>query len=153
MPRISEVAVLEKGEQPTLMIRTTTTIAELPHVIGGSYRKLAAYLARDKKTLSDVPYVRFLNFEPKQLEVEIGFPVATPLQGDGAIVSGNIPAGLYAFCMYLGAYNQMEPVYAEMDQWIADNGYQTDGTSYEYYYNDDQFAEEALLTMIVKPLK
>jgi len=89
----------------------------------------------------------------QNLDVEMGFPVAKPLPGRGDIRQGSIPAGKSIFCMYRGAYAGMAPVYEEMAKWIADNGFEPVGTSYEYYYNDPSFPEDELLTKIVMPLK
>lgn len=152
MPRISDIAVLQKNEQPTLHIRTRTKVGNLPMLIGESYGKLAAYLAKQGACLSDVPYVAYHNMDMQDLDVEIGFPLAAPLPGKDDLLPGSIPAGKMVFCMYRGAYHAMEPVYNEMAQWILANNHKPVGTAYEYYYNGPKFPEEEFLTMIVMPL-
>lgn len=154
MPRMTNIELLDRPEQPTLFIRTRTPVQALPQLIGGSYGQLAAYLQHLGATLADVPYVAYHNMDMQDLDVEMGFPMARPWPGAGEIVSGSIPAGKAAFCIYRGPYNQMEPVYAEMAAWIAGHGFEPSWASYEQYYNDTPaFPEDDLLTMIVMPVK
>jgi len=42
MPRVSNMEVLQKNEQPTLSIRTRTQVEKLPMLIGESYAKMGA---------------------------------------------------------------------------------------------------------------
>ena len=151
MPRISRFEILKKREQPTLFIRDKTKVEDLPMLIGEKYGKMAAYLEELGEYLSDVPYVAYHNMDMQNLDVEIGFPVAKALAGKGEIQAGIIPAGMIAFCMYRGAYHEIEPVYDEMVQWMAENNHRPIGTVYEHYYNDYEFSESELLTMIVMP--
>ncbi len=152
MPRISNIEILQKREQPTLYIRTRTKVENLPALIGESYGKMAAYLQEIGAYLSEVPYVAYHNMDMQNLDVEIGFPVASQLPGKGEIQSGSIPAGKIVFCMYRGPYSEMAPVYDEMAQWITKNNFTPAGTAYEHYYNGPEFSESELLTLVAMPL-
>jgi effector-binding domain-containing protein len=152
VPRISNIEILEKPQQPTLHIRTITRVEDLPRLIGESYGKMADYLKELGGFLSDVPYVAYFNMDMQHLDVEIGFPVSKSLPGKEDIQAGFIPAGKIVFCMYRGAYSKMEPVYTEMLKWIQDNNYKAIGTAYEHYYNGPGFPEDEMLTKIAMPL-
>lgn len=152
MPRISNIEILYRNEQPTLSIRTRTKVENLPVLIGEGYDRMAAYLKDLGEFLSDVPYVAYHNMDMQNLDVEIGFPVSKALQGKNDIQAGSIPAGKVVFCMYRGPYAEMEPVYAEMTKWIDENGYRPVGTVYEYYCNGPEFPESEMLTRIVMPI-
>jgi len=153
MPKVSNIEVLKQREQPSLTIRTNTSIEDLPQLIGESYRKIGSYLQEIGELISDVPFVAYHNLDMQNLDVEIGFPVAMPLQGKGEIKSSFIPEGKIVFCMYQGPYSEMESVYGEMAKWIADNGYTPNDTVYECYYNDPEFPESQWLTKILMPVK
>jgi effector-binding domain-containing protein len=152
MPRVSDINILRKREQPTISIRTRARVEELPMLIGAGYGKMAAYLGELGEHLSDVPYVAYHNMDMQNLDVEIGFPVAEALPEKGDIRSGSIPEGRVVFCMYRGAYREMVSTYAEMANWIEKNGLQSTGTVYECYYNGPDYPESELLTMIVMPV-
>ena len=153
MPKMSRIQTLKQREQPTLTIRMITRIEELPQIIGESFGKIVAYLNEVGELMSDVPFVAYHNMDMQNLDVEIGFPVAQPLPGKGAVKPGFIPEGKIIFCMYRGPYAEMEPVYIEMSQWFENNECQPSGIAYEYYYNDPEFPESEWLTKIVMPIK
>jgi len=153
MPKMSRIQTLKQREQPTLTIRMTTKVEELPRVIGESFGKIAGYLDEIGELMSDIPFVAYHNMDMQNLDVEIGFPVAQPLPGKGEVKSGFIPEGKIIFCMYRGPYAEMEPVYMEMAQWFEKNECQPSGIAYEYYYNDPEFPESEWLTKIVMPIK
>mgnify|MGYP000854129502 CR=1 FL=1 len=153
MPRISSIEILNTPEQPALSIRTRSSVDKLPMVIGESFAKLAGYLGSLGEHPSGVPFVAYHNMDMADLDVEIGFPVAAPLPGREDIQYAPVPAGKRVFCMYLGAYSEMAPVYDEMASWITANGYTPVGTAYEYYYNGPDCPTAQLLTQIAMPVK
>ncbi len=153
MPRITNIEILQKMEQPTVFIRTITKVQDLPILIGQSYGKMATYLQEVGELLADVPYVAYHNMDMQNLDVEFGFPVARPLPGKGDIQSGSIPTRKVIFCMYRGPNSEMAPVYDEMAKYIAGHHLEPFGTTYEHYYNGLEFLVSDLLTMIVMPVK
>lgn len=152
MPRVSNIELLQKREQPTLSIRTRARVEDLPMLIGESYCRMADYLKELGELLSDVPYVAYHNMDMQNLDVEIGFPIPKALPEKEDIRSGSIPESKVVFCMYRGAYKEMALTYNEMANWIEKNGLKPVGTVYEHYYNGPEYPESELLTMIVMPV-
>ncbi|MDN7013929.1 GyrI-like domain-containing protein [Methanoculleus sp. FWC-SCC3] len=152
MPRVSNIELLRKREQPTLSIRTRAKVEDLPVLIGEGYSRMADYLKELGELLSDVPYVAYHNMDMQDLDVEMGFPVSKILPEKGKIQSGSIPESNVVFCMHRGAYREMASTYEEMADWIEKNGLTPAGTAYEYYYNGPEYPESELLTMIVMPV-
>lgn len=151
MPRVTDIGVLKKNGRHTLSVRARAKVEDLPKLIGESYGEMAAYLKQIGEVLADMPYVAYHNMDMQNLDVEIGFPVCEELPGKGDIKPGLIPAGKVVFCVYRGAYSEMEPTYNEMAKWITDNGFKPTGLVYEHYYNGPGFPESEMLTMIVMP--
>jgi effector-binding domain-containing protein len=83
MPRISDIDIIEKREQPTIYIRTITKVEQLPMLIGKSYGKLVEYLKNNDSMVSDMPYVAYYNMDMQNLDVEIGFPISNTLSEKG----------------------------------------------------------------------
>ncbi|WP_322787253.1 GyrI-like domain-containing protein [Peptoclostridium acidaminophilum] len=140
---------MKQNEQPTLVIRVRTKVENLPCLIAESYGKLCAYMEELGEIVSDLPFVAYHNMDMQDLDVEIGFPVANPLPGKGDIKPGTIPEGTRIFCMYRGPYEEMAPIYEEMQKWMYENGYASAGPVYENYYNGTDFPAHELLTRIV----
>ena len=153
MPRVSNIELLYTAEQPALCIRTHTPVTGLPRVIGESYAKLGAYICALGASPADVPFVAYHNMDMENLDVQMGFPMAETLPPGGDITYSPIPGGRRVFCIYRGPYADMAPVYDELAAYITQNGYEAQGTAYEYYFNGPDCPADELLTKIVMPIK
>lgn len=144
----------EQPAQPVLSMRTRTAVGNLPQELGKAYCAISQYLNEMNEQPKEAAFAAYYNMDMQDLDVEMGFPVAKPLAGKGEIKSGEIPAGKQVSYLHKGPYNQMEPVYHAMMQWINENGYTPTGVAYEFYYNSPmEVPESELLTKIVFPLK
>ena len=150
MPRITEFALIDRAEQPCVAVKERTPVAQLPALIGSAFPKLGAYVAGEGLEPAGIPYVRFLDMgDMDNLLVEVGFPLARPLPGAGDVVAGSIPAGRYVTFMFLGPNEDMEPVYQEMEAWLAQRGLVSSGQCIEQYYNGAPFPREQALTGVL----
>lgn len=147
----------ELNEQPTqtvLSIRTRTPVERLPEEIGKAYGAIMNYLEELGEKPVNAPFAAYYNMDMNDLDVEMGFPVSKSLPEKGELKSSQIPAGKMVSYLYKGPYNQTEPVYTAMLQWVNENGYTATGVAYEFYYNSPlEVPESELLTKIVFPLK
>jgi effector-binding domain-containing protein len=146
----SGIEMKEEQAQPVLSIRTRAAVRDLPGIIGESYGKIMQYMEKIGKQPSGAPFVAYYNMDMDDLDLEIGFPVAEPLDGNDEINRSEIPAGKYVSMTYKGPYTGMEQPYGEMAKWIGERGYKPKGIAYEYYYNSPmEVPESELLTRIV----
>ncbi len=149
-----KIELTEQTAQPVLSIRTRTAVGNLPRELGKAYQAIIQYLNELGEQPLDAAFAAYHNMDMEDLDVEMGFPVPKPLAGKGEINAGEIPAGKQASCLYKGPYNQMEPVYNAMTEWINKNGYTPMGVAYEFYYNSPlEVPESELLTKVVFPLQ
>jgi len=149
-----KIELKELTAQPTLSIRTRTSIDKLPQTIGDGYHRIAAYMEELKEKPADVPFTAYYNMDMQDMDVEMGFPVSKPLPDKGDIKAGQTMAGKAAVSMYKGPYSAMEKVYNEIFEWIGEKGCQPKGVFYEHYYNSPgEVPESEMLTRIVIPLK
>ena len=140
--------------QPTLSIRSRTSIQGLPRLLGESYGKIAGYMAELGEEPAGAPFAAYHNMDMHDLDVEIGFPVAQPIQGKGEIQAGQVPGGKLGYALHTGRYADIAPVYNALTQFVKELGYEPTGVSYEFYLNDpEETPQEQLLTQIVFPLK
>lgn len=148
-----KIELLEQKAQPVLAVRTKTTLSELPKVIGENYGKIMGYLNELGGQPVDAPYTAYYNLDMENLDVEMGFPVAKVYPAKEDIQAGEIPAGKFACAIYKGPYAGMQQPYNEMFRWMGENGWQSTGVYYEYYYNaPTEVPESELLTRIVLPV-
>jgi effector-binding domain-containing protein len=89
----------------------------------------------------------------ENLDVEMGFPVARPVERTGEIVGRSIPVQKAVTGIFLGPYPDSDPLMMEIMRWIADRGYEQQGPIFNYYLNDADRPPCELLTQIVIPIR
>ncbi len=128
--------IKKQAAQPTLSIRTRTSVQALPQLLGQAYGEICQYLDRLGEQPAGMPFAAYFNMDMQDLDVEIGFPVAHPLPGQGRVQSSEIPGGNVATCLYIGPYEACGPVYEAMAQYVKEHGFTPTGVAYEFYLND-----------------
>jgi effector-binding domain-containing protein len=100
-----------------------------------------------------MPFARFRMLDDVLCEVEAGFPVSTPVDGDGDITASTLPGGTAAVVAYFGPYDEMKPAYKAIETWVADRGAEPDGPAWEVYFTDpaEQPDPKTWKTEIVQP--
>ena len=83
----------------------------------------------------------------------MGFPVARSASGNDDIAGYTIPVQKAVSGIFLGDYEDTDPLMIEIMQWIKEHGYEQQGKIYNYYLNDDNRNASELLTQIVVPIK
>ena len=93
------------------------------------------------------------SFTKQNVEIEVGYPIAKMLPPQDDICMSIIPAGKRISCLNIGPYNEIPKIYQEMDQWLAVHDFETNGISYETYYNGGGFTPQEYLTKIELPIQ
>ena len=137
-----QIKLLDLPEQPTLSIRATQAVSELPQFFGRVYGSIMQYLGELKAQPSGMPFATYYNLDMQHLDVEAGFPVASVIPGRGEIQASRIPVGKYLSTVHVGPYEECKAVYDALAAWAKENGYEPNGIAYEYYLNDPSAAPE-----------
>lgn len=153
MAIISKINLFEQPEQHVLSMRTTINFNDYPNTAKQAYKRIMEYAARNGLLLSSGPFVCYHNDNLENLDVEMGFPFAKPVSGNDEILGYTIPVQKAVSGIYLGAYEETDPLMIEIMQWIKEHGYEHQGKIYNYYLNDDNRNASELLTQIVVPIK
>lgn len=142
--------IQQRPAQPTLAVRFTAPVQELPQHIGRAYGSVMQYLTERGEYPAGMPFALYHNMDMANLDIEAGFPVAHALPGEGDVQPGEVPAGTYAIGHYTGSYAELGPAYDELTDWTAAQGYIPTGVAYEWYLNGpDEAAPEQLKTDIM----
>jgi effector-binding domain-containing protein len=145
--------LVDREAQATLVIRTRSSVSELPRVLGEAYQRIATYMASIKEEPTGPPYVGYHNDDMQDLDLEIGFPVARAGAGEAEIQTGEIPSGTYASTVYTGPYEEIAEPYNLLMRWIQAQSLQPAGPAYEIYLNDPaNTPKQALQTLILLPV-
>jgi len=96
--------LIQRRAQPYVAIRTKVPIpfgALLPPM----WDEVHAWLVSRNLAAAGAPFIRYLTTDMEtRLDIEVGFPVAAAVTGDGRISAGVLPAGRYAVLEYTGPY-------------------------------------------------
>lgn len=119
---ITEPKLENRHEQHYVGIRTQATLQEMGSgLIPRLHGEVFAWL-KNQGVTPGAPFLRFyvINMESK-LDIEMGWPVASALSGNGRITAGVLPAGWYATLVYTGLEHGIEGNKALLD-WGAAKG-------------------------------
>ncbi len=142
--------------QRVLSIRTHAAMKDLPVILPKSLDAVAQYICDLGQQPTGAPGVAYYSSDPEMQhkDIEIGYPVAQELPGQGNIQFSEMSGGKAATCLYVGPYTQLPSAYEAFMQWMQAQGYEATGVCYEVYLNDpEQTPPEALETQIVFLIK
>ncbi|MDR2855842.1 MAG: GyrI-like domain-containing protein [Methanomicrobiales archaeon] len=154
MTKISNITLTQQPSFHCLTIRKTINfMMEFLDFVSYSFDKIPKHLDSLNELPGDAPIICFHNVDLENLDVEIGFPVATPLSGKDDITAKTIPSLKVVSAIDLGPYEKQEATLEALFTWIQSNGYEMQGEIYYQYLNDTERPENELLTKIIIPIK
>jgi len=121
--KTTEPKLDNRTEQPYMGIRTQVPMEEMGSgLIPRLHGEVMGYLKKQGAAPTGAPFIRYwvINM-PGKMDIELGWPVASALPGDGRVASGSIPAGRYASLIYTGIMNGVAGNKALLD-WGAQQG-------------------------------
>jgi effector-binding domain-containing protein len=146
--------IVETEEQPVLSVKSTTSVSNMPNVVGRLYGQIVNYIVEKGEEPIGPAFIAYYNMDMENLIVEIGFPIARKIEGKDDIVLRYIPAGRKATGFHKGPYGEIGPVYERLTKFISERDYEPTGVVYEYYYNSPgEIPESELLTKVEFLLK
>jgi effector-binding domain-containing protein len=128
-----EVKLEERKPVPVACVREPVP-AQIGDLVGRLIGEVWGYLQRAGVQPAGPPYARSI-WMPGT-EVEVGFPVAEPVGGEGRVVAGELPGGSAAVTWHTGPYDQLAGAYQTVRDWIAGEGLAVAGVPWEAYYTD-----------------
>ena len=116
--------VLDHPEQPTLTVKTTTSLRELPQFLVASYQAIVGYLGTLGREPAGPSFCMYHNLDVEHLQVEAGFAVQPGLEGWKEVQPGALPAGRWLTCMHQGPYDTVPATYEFINRWMAESNHQ-----------------------------
>ena len=144
----------ETTERDTMSVRTSTPVEKLSEVMGQVYGEIMQHLGPKGIQPAGPPFAIYYNMDMTNLDVEIGFPVATAVEGSGRVKPGKIPGGKAAVTIHVGPYEKIEEGYNSLAAFVKEMNLETESFTYEFYLNDPgAVPPEKLETEIYFPVK
>ena len=138
------VNVEERAEQPYVAVPAIVTMETLAATLPPLLPEVFAWLAAHGRTPAGPPFWRYDVIDMDgDLEMEIGVPVAEPVEVDGGrVVAGVLPAGRYATTIHVGHPSGLYQATADLLAWAEREGHAWDadgkrwGCRLEEYLSD-----------------
>jgi len=114
--------IIERPEQPYVAIKRAITMQTFPE-IADRLPELFAWLGARGVEPAGAPFFKYdvIDME-RRLVVEAGVPVAAPVEVDGDVVAGVLPAGRYATVTHVGHPDELIEATAGLLAWAERRG-------------------------------
>jgi effector-binding domain-containing protein len=114
--------IVERAAQPYVSITGLVTMRTIPE-IADRMPEVFGWLAGRGVEPAGAPFFKFnlIDME-RELEIEVGVPVAEALDGDDVVRPGVLPAGRYASLSHLGHPQDLIDATARLLDWAAEQG-------------------------------
>lgn len=120
----------------TAVVRSSLLVSEIPAFMGHAFGSVAQILASQGIPLVGPPFARYHHVDGDRFSVEAGFPTTTAVFPTDDVVASSLPAGPAAVMTYVGPYDEMQPAYEALAEWIVRNGGTPAGAPWEVYFTD-----------------
>jgi effector-binding domain-containing protein len=102
---MTEPKIEERAEQPYVAIRRKVKMSEMP-TLPQQWGDVMNWLNSKGIQPNGAPFWNYRIVDMvDQLEIDVGFPVAQAVQGEGYIIADAFPAGRYVTTVYTGRYD------------------------------------------------
>lgn len=117
---LSEPTLEQRAAQPYVaLLRRQVPFHELGRVLPPLHDEVLQWLQNKGIAPSGAPFFRYLviEMEAGQFDVEVGWPVATPVQGEAPLIAGQLPAGRYGVILNTGPFDDLTGAHDALLQW------------------------------------
>ena len=156
-PATYEIHLRETVPQPAAAIRGRAAWAALGPFIGAALGELFRVVGGQGVRFAGPAYGIYHSAEAEEAEVdlEVGMPVAEPVEPDGRVIATSISGGLAAATVHCGPYEDVAPAYRALGEWVQEHGHETAGPPREVYLVGPEQVKDpgALRTEIVWPVR
>lgn len=132
-----EVSTGEVQPQATAAtIRVTTAPDEVGRVMGEVLPEVWGYLEERGIHPAGPPFARYHACRESEVDLEAGFPVARPVDGEGRVSAGELPGGEVAATWHAGHYDTLPAAYRAPEAWMEGQGRKPAAAPWEVYWTD-----------------
>jgi len=156
-PVTYEIHLREVGAQPAAMISGRAAWAEIGLFASAAIMEVVAVAGSQGIRFAGPAFAIYHSAHADEAEVdlEVGFPVAEPIEPAGRVAAAVIAGGLVATTVHCGKYEDVAPAYRALGEWVQEHGHETAGPPREVYLvGPDQVRDpSAFRTEIVWPVR
>lgn len=138
--RVPTVTLRDLRRVPTVAVRFTAPIVELPQRVPAALQEVMAEAGRARAPFAGPPFALYRSMGPGGVEVDVGVPLRAPIPDAallaGRLHAGELPAGRAAVALHVGAYDTIQVTYEGMQAWARQHGHTLGEVMWESYLSD-----------------
>jgi len=124
--------------QPILFIRRSIAWEEIPDTIADCLGTIAAHCQLAGISIAGHPFSRYASAGTQGLTIEVGMPLAAPVEAAGEIEAGILQAGPVIVAVHAGGYEGLQDTYQAIERWAKERGHHSGGPFWESYLTDPE---------------
>lgn len=136
------IELIEIEPQDALAVREVVPVGQIPEKMGQFFGLLMAHFNKSGIMMTGPPFTLYHQFGKDGIDMEVGFPVASPQPGGGRVKPCILPGGKVVKAVHIGPYDKIEMTYAQMQQWMSEKGLMPKKLMWEKYLTDPQTVKD-----------
>ena len=133
---MTEIRIVDLTEQHTAVVHEKVPMAELTDFFARAFEATMRAIRAQRDAPVGPPFGAYHGMPGETVDVEAGFPVASPIEDTDDVVGSTLPGGRAVEAMHVGPYDTMTRTYAEIEAWMAENGATPGPLMWESYLSD-----------------
>lgn len=151
---MDDYELIDTTEQLSAAMRERVGYNEIASAVGRMYGLLWDFIMRRGLRVVGPPFIYYHSWSDESADLECGFPVSEPFEGEGSIRPFTLPSLRAARGTHVGPYDRLVETYGSMERWIRSQGYEPADHMWEAYLNDpEKVPDEELMTEVIWPIK
>jgi effector-binding domain-containing protein len=118
-----DIEVRDLPGQHAVAIRDTAAAKGLGPAMRQLYPVVRAFLEKRGIEPAGPSFGLYHSFSEDEVDFEAGFPVASPVEGEGRVRAIEIPATRAAVAVHVGPYTTISRAHDALDAWVHDQGH------------------------------
>ncbi len=135
---MNEIRTIETTGQHTCVMRGKMPVEELPSFFARAFTATAAAIAQQGQVPAGPPFGLYRGMPTSVVDVEVGFPVASPVEPTGDVVPSTLPGGRAVEAVHVGPYDTMVETYGQVEQWMIGQRLVPGPLVWETYLSDPE---------------
>jgi effector-binding domain-containing protein len=133
---MTSIQIIECSEQPTAAVRDRVPMTELTDFFSRAFEQTMAALTAQGVHPAGTPFGKYYGQPADSVDVEAGFPVATPITPSGSVIAGTLPSGRAVSAVHIGPYDTMTSTYSLIEGYFAEKNLKPGPVMWECYLTD-----------------
>ena len=124
---IRDERVETRPDQPYAAIPAEVSMDGFGEILGPMWGEVFGWLGSRGIEPAGPPLIRYKVIDMERtMQIEVGVPVAAPIDGDDRVIGGVLPAGRYAVLSHFGDYSGLVEANGALLDWVAAEGESVD---------------------------